>query len=83
MGDTRRLSYCDTLVFVQGFATVAVHRRNTDIVVVTEQVYVIQTVQKTTEIPQLQCIDNLIDISVVEIVQVPRVHVVVKRSNTV
>ena len=38
----------------------------------------IQTVQKATEISQLQRIDNVIDISVVEIVQVPRVRVVVK-----
>ena len=44
----------------------------------TEQVYVIQTVQKATEIPQLQCFDNVIDVSVVEVVQAPRVCVVVK-----
>ena len=75
-----RLSYCDVLVFVRGFATVAAHRRNIDIVTVTEQVNVIQTVQKATEIPQLQYIDNMIDISVVKIVQAPRVRVVAKTS---
>ena len=77
-GGTMRLSYCDVLVFVRGLTTVAVHRRNIDIVAVTEQVHVIQTVQKATEIPQLQYIDNMIDISVVEIVQFPRVRVVAK-----
>ena len=41
MGGTMRLSYCD----------VPVHRRNIDIVAVTKQVCVIQTVQKATEIP--------------------------------
>ena len=78
MGGTMRLSYCDVLGFVRGFATVAVHQRNTDIVTVTGQVYVIQTVQNATEIPQLQYTDNMIDISVVGIVQVPRVRVVTK-----
>ena len=78
MGGTVRLSYCDVLVFVREFATVAAHQRNTDIVTVTEQVYVIQTFQKATEIPQLQYIDNMIDISVVGIVQVPRVRVMTK-----
>ena len=82
MGGTMRLSCCDVLVFVRGFATVAVHRRNIDIVTMTEQVYVIQTVQKATEIPQLQYIDNMIDISVVGIVQVPRVRVVAKTDET-
>ena len=38
----------------------------------------IQTVQTATEISLLQCIDNVIDISVVEIVQDPRARVAVK-----
>ena len=63
MGGTVRLSYFDSLVFVRGFATVAFHQRNTDIVVIViEEVYVIQIVQRAAEIPQLQYIDNMIDV---------------------
>ena len=47
-----------------------------DIPVVTQrQIPMVQTVQKTKEIPQLQCVDRVVDNSGV---QVPRVQVVEK-----
>ena len=38
----------------------------------------VQTIQKTTDIPQSQCIDEMIDVPVVSVVQVPRACVVKK-----
>ena len=46
-----------------------------DIPAVTQQIPIDQIVQKTTEIPQLRCVGNVIDNPVV---QVPRAHVVEK-----
>ena len=46
-----------------------------DIPAVTQQTPIAQIVQKTIEIPQLHCIDNVIDVPVVEVVQVPQVQV--------
>ena len=46
-----------------------------DIPAVTQQTPIAQTVQKTIEIPQLHCLDNVIDVPVVEVVQVPQVQV--------
>ena len=84
MGGTVRLSYCDVLVFVRGFATVAggMHVGKNDLddvsVVAQRQIPNDQIVQKTEEIPKLQYIDNMISFSVVGIVQVSRVRVVTK-----
>ena len=49
-----------------------------DIPAVTQQTPIAQIVQKTIEIPQLHCIDNVIDVPVVEVVQVPQVQVMEK-----
>ena len=46
--------------------------RDSDVVAVIEQVYMIQTVQKTIEYLQLQYINNMNDAPVVKIVQIPR-----------
>ena len=46
------------------------------------QVPIDQTVQQTVETPQLQCIDEMIDVLVVSVVQVPRARVVIKTVET-
>ena len=51
---------------------------NDDYVVTQRQILIDQIVQETTEIPQLQYIDNIDNISVAGIVQVSRMHVVTK-----
>ena len=47
-------------------------------VVAQRQISMVQTVQKSIEIPQLQYCDDVIDVPVVSVVQVPRVRVVKK-----
>merc|ERR1712122_408361 len=47
-------------------------------VVAQRQIPMVQTVQKTIEIPQLQYIDKVVDVPVVQVVQVPQVQVVEK-----
>ena len=47
-------------------------------VVVQRQISMVQTVQKTKEIPQLQCIDNVVDGPVAHVEHVPQAHVVEK-----
>merc|ERR1712107_706044 len=47
-------------------------------VVAQRQIPMVQTVQKTIEIPQLQYIDKVVDVPVVQVVQVPRLQVVEK-----
>ena len=54
--------------------------RDIDVVAVTEQVYMIQTVQKTVENPQLQYINNVTDAPVVKIVQIPRMRIMMKTN---
>ena len=54
--------------------------RDIDVVAVIEQVYMIQTVQKTIENPQLQYINNVTDALVVKIVQIPRVRIMMKTN---
>ena len=47
-------------------------------VVVQRQISMVQTVQKTKEIPQLQCVDNVVDGPVAHVEHVPQTHVVEK-----
>ena len=49
-----------------------------DIPAVTQQILIAQIVQKTIEIPQLHCIDNVIDVPAVQVVHVPQVQVMEK-----
>ena len=49
-----------------------------DPVLAQRQISMVQTVQTSTEIPQLQYCDEVIDVPVVSVVQVPRVWVVKK-----
>merc|ERR1711945_75660 len=47
-------------------------------VVAQRQIPMVQTVQKTIEIPQMQYIDKVVDVPVVQVMQVPQVQVVEK-----
>ena len=49
-----------------------------EIPVVAQRPIVVQTIQKTTDIPQLQCIDKVIDVPVVSVAQAPHVQIVEK-----
>ena len=71
IGGTVRLSHCDVLVFENSLQLQVVCTSQ-------RQIPSDQIVQETVEIPQLQYIDNMVNISVVGIVQVSRVRVVTK-----
>ena len=51
-----------------------------NLVVAQRQISMVQTVQTSIEIPQLQHCDEVIDVPVVSVVQVPRVWVVKKKT---
>ena len=78
MDGTVRLLHCDILVKAAGDVHVGKNDLNDVYVVTQRQIPIDQIVQETTEIPQLQYIDNMVNISVVGIVQVSRMRVVTK-----
>ena len=76
-----RCAYCTTmLLFATAKGDVHIGENDfNDVYVVTQrQITIDQIVQETTEIPQLQYIDNMVNISVVGTMQVSPVRVVTK-----